>query len=105
METIDPRAARAARLPLADVLASITPGPPRRRPASIDLAEDLADDPRGQLTTWQVAGRRRLVEVLYYPPRGGYVGRGGVDDGTGVRWTDASSARDALVRVLTGRII
>jgi hypothetical protein len=74
-------------------------------PDSIDLAEDLADDPRGQLSTWRVVGRAEPIEVLYYAGTWNNPGRGGVDEGSGARWTDAASPRDALVRYLTGRIL
>ncbi|MFN7173820.1 MAG: ABC transporter substrate-binding protein, partial [Thermaurantiacus tibetensis] len=38
------------------------------------------------------------IEVLFYAATWNNPGRGGVDDGSGARWTDATSARDALVR-------
>jgi hypothetical protein len=87
------------------VLATITPGPPRAAPRSLDLAEEFADDRRGQLSTWRVAGWVEPIEVLFYAATWNNPGRGGVDDGSGARWTDATSARDALVRYLTGRIL
>jgi hypothetical protein len=87
------------------VLATIAPGPPRAVPRSRDLAEEFADDRRGQLSTWHVNGRAEPIEVLFYAATWNNPGRGGVDDGSGARWTDATSARDALVRYLTGRML
>jgi hypothetical protein len=87
------------------ILASIRPGTPRAVPRSLDLAEEFADDRRGQLSTWHVNGRAEPIEVLFYAATWNNPGRGGVDDGSGARWTDATSARDALVRYLTGRIL
>lgn len=85
-------------------LASIAPGPAGTTPRSLDLAVELGDDPHGQLSTWCVAGYEEPIEVLYYAPTWNNPGRGGVDTGSGARWTDADSPRDALVRYLTGRI-
>lgn len=91
-----PAPPRVADVPAA--LASLAPGPARARPASLDLAEELSLDPSGQLSTWTVAGIESPIEVLFYRPTADLPGRGGIDAGTGARWTDASSPRDAIVR-------
>jgi hypothetical protein len=77
----------------------------RRAARSLDLAEEFAADRRGQISTWHVNGRAEPIEVLFYAATWNNPGRGGVDDGSGARWTDATSARDALVRYLTGRML